>query len=180
MLSQSVGTLATEGDFTVVIIKIPRINDGEARHILLLFFCPESLVQPNAKAKVKSGANCERICCVPQSPKAAKVGGGGESGSGGGSGGGNGGGSGGGDVFLGVRSSPECKSLMAPATDLGAEWKRTKLELARSDASLPLLRGLSPTPQHLGQLHPGQPFFNAKRKKYVYPITMLGQGESSV
>ncbi|XP_011501832.1 PREDICTED: sn1-specific diacylglycerol lipase alpha [Ceratosolen solmsi marchali] len=85
------------------------------------------------------------------------------------------------DVFLSVRSSPECKSLMAPATDLGAEWKRNKLELARSDVSLPLLRGLSPTQQHLGQQHhPNQPFFNAKRKKYVYPITMLGRGESSV
>ncbi|XP_029668514.1 sn1-specific diacylglycerol lipase alpha isoform X4 [Formica exsecta] len=79
------------------------------------------------------------------------------------------------DVFLSVRSSPECKGLMAPATDLGAEWK--KGIDAMSDASLPLLRGLSPTPT------PGQhnsPFFNAKRKKYVYPITLVGPGESSV
>ncbi|XP_050453691.1 diacylglycerol lipase-alpha isoform X5 [Cataglyphis hispanica] len=79
------------------------------------------------------------------------------------------------DVFLSVRSSPECKGLMAPATDLGAEWK--KGIDAMSDASLPLLRGLSPTPT------PGQhnsPFFNAKRKKYVYPITLVGRGESSV
>ncbi|XP_029179132.1 sn1-specific diacylglycerol lipase alpha isoform X6 [Nylanderia fulva] len=79
------------------------------------------------------------------------------------------------DVFLSVRSSPECKGLMAPATDLGAEWK--KGIDASGDASLPLLRGLSPTPT------PGQhnsPFFNAKRKKYVYPITLVGRGESSV
>ncbi|XP_047364269.1 diacylglycerol lipase-alpha isoform X6 [Vespa velutina] len=83
------------------------------------------------------------------------------------------------DVFLSVRSSPECKGLMAPATDLGAEWKRrfdaTGLS---SDASLPLLRGLSPTPTTAQ--HSSSPFFNAKRKKYVYPITLMGRGESSV
>ena len=67
---------------------------------------------------------------------------------------------------------------MAPATDLGAEWRRTKLELAGGDASLPLLRGLSPTPSHAAGHH--SPFFNAKRKKYVYPITLVGRGESSV
>ncbi|KAK2588419.1 hypothetical protein KPH14_004418 [Odynerus spinipes] len=82
------------------------------------------------------------------------------------------------DVFLSVRSSPECKGLMAPATDLGAEWKRRFDATGLSgDASLPLLRGLSPTPttaQH------SSPFFNAKRKKYVYPITLVGRGESSV
>ncbi|XP_031776612.1 sn1-specific diacylglycerol lipase alpha isoform X4 [Nasonia vitripennis] len=86
------------------------------------------------------------------------------------------------DVFLSVRSSPECKGLMAPATDLGAEWKRNKqLDVAAGcgDASLPLLRGLSPTPQHATQQH-NSPFFNAKRKKYVYPITLVGRGESSV
>ncbi|XP_011260986.1 sn1-specific diacylglycerol lipase alpha isoform X6 [Camponotus floridanus] len=80
------------------------------------------------------------------------------------------------DVFLSVRSSPECKGLMAPATDLGAEWKKG-IDAVSGDASLPLLRGLSPTPT------PGQhssPFFNAKRKKYVYPITLVGRGESSV
>ncbi|XP_072762758.1 diacylglycerol lipase-alpha isoform X2 [Anoplolepis gracilipes] len=80
------------------------------------------------------------------------------------------------DVFLSVRSSPECKGLMAPATDLGAEWKKG-IDAMSGDASLPLLRGLSPTPT------PGQhnsPFFNAKRKKYVYPITLVGRGESSV
>lgn len=83
------------------------------------------------------------------------------------------------DVFLSVRSSPECKGLMAPATDLGAEWKK-RFDPATGvsgDASLPLLRGLSPTPttgQH------SSPFFNAKRKKYVYPITLVGRGESSV
>ncbi|XP_043517524.1 diacylglycerol lipase-alpha isoform X3 [Frieseomelitta varia] len=82
------------------------------------------------------------------------------------------------DVFLSVRSSPECKGLMAPATDLGAEWKK-KFDATGmpGDASLPLLRGLSPTPTH-GQ-H-SSPFFNAKRKKYVYPITLVGRGESSV
>ncbi|XP_034190857.1 inactivation no afterpotential E isoform X4 [Osmia lignaria lignaria] len=82
------------------------------------------------------------------------------------------------DVFLSVRSSPECKGLMAPATDLGAEWKK-KFDASgmSGDASLPLLRGLSPTPTH-GQ-H-SSPFFNAKRKKYVYPITLVGRGESSV
>ncbi|XP_011067122.1 PREDICTED: sn1-specific diacylglycerol lipase alpha isoform X1 [Acromyrmex echinatior] len=82
------------------------------------------------------------------------------------------------DVFLSVRSSPECKGLMAPATDLGAEWKKgIDATGVGGDASLPLLRGLSPTPT------PGQhnsPFFNAKRKKYVYPITLVGRGESSV
>lgn len=80
------------------------------------------------------------------------------------------------DVFLSVRSSPECKGLMAPATDLGAEWKKG-IDATGGDAALPLLRGLSPTPT------PGQhnsPFFNAKRKKYVYPITLVGRGESSV
>ncbi|KZC12254.1 Sn1-specific diacylglycerol lipase alpha [Dufourea novaeangliae] len=82
------------------------------------------------------------------------------------------------DVFLSVRSSPECKGLMAPATDLGAEWKKKFDATGLSgDASLPLLRGLSPTPTH-GQ-H-GSPFFSAKRKKYVYPITLVGRGESSV
>lgn len=82
------------------------------------------------------------------------------------------------DVFLSVRSSPECKGLMAPATDLGAEWKKGFETGGMSgDASLPLLRGLSPTPTH-GQ-H-SSPFFNAKRKKYVYPITLVGRGESSV
>ncbi|XP_071639889.1 diacylglycerol lipase-alpha isoform X4 [Temnothorax longispinosus] len=82
------------------------------------------------------------------------------------------------DVFLSVRSSPECKGLMAPATDLGAEWKKgIDATGVGGDASLPLLRGLSPTPtsgQH------SSPFFNAKRKKYVYPITLVGRGESSV
>lgn len=81
------------------------------------------------------------------------------------------------DVFLSVRSSPECKGLMAPATDLGAEWKKGIDAAGVGDAALPLLRGLSPTPT------PGQhnsPFFNAKRKKYVYPITLVGRGESSV
>jgi len=67
---------------------------------------------------------------------------------------------------------------MAPATDLGAEWKKgIDVTGVGGDASLPLLRGLSPTPT------PGQhnsPFFNAKRKKYVYPITLVGRGESSV
>lgn len=79
------------------------------------------------------------------------------------------------EVFLSVKTSPDCKSLMAPATDLGAEWKR-KLDSGAigSDASLPLLRGLSPTPST------NSPFFNAKRKKYVYPITLVGRGESSV
>ncbi|KAG7212746.1 hypothetical protein KM043_013011 [Ampulex compressa] len=82
------------------------------------------------------------------------------------------------DVFLSVRSSPECKGLMAPAMDLGAEWKRKFDTTGLSgDASLPLLRGLSPTPTH-GQ-H-SSPFFSAKRKKYVYPITLVGRGESSV
>ncbi|XP_076247442.1 inactivation no afterpotential E isoform X4 [Calliopsis andreniformis] len=82
------------------------------------------------------------------------------------------------DVFLSVRSSPECKGLMAPATDLGAEWKKRFDATGMSgDASLPLLRGLSPTPTH-GQ-H-SSPFFSAKRKKYVYPITLVGRGESSV
>ncbi|XP_078050990.1 inactivation no afterpotential E isoform X2 [Augochlora pura] len=82
------------------------------------------------------------------------------------------------DVFLSVRSSPECKGLMAPATDLGAEWKKKFDATGLSgDASLPLLRGLSPTPTH-GQ-H-SSPFFSAKRKKYVYPITLVGRGESSV
>ncbi|XP_020295479.1 sn1-specific diacylglycerol lipase alpha isoform X3 [Pseudomyrmex gracilis] len=82
------------------------------------------------------------------------------------------------DVFLSVRSSPECKGLMAPATDLGAEWKKQIDATGVSgDTSLPLLRGLSPTPtpaQH------SSPFFNTKRKKYVYPITLVGRGESSV
>ncbi|XP_051162708.1 diacylglycerol lipase-alpha isoform X2 [Leptopilina boulardi] len=79
------------------------------------------------------------------------------------------------EVFLSVKTSSDCKSLMAPATDLGAEWKR-KLDSGAigSDASLPLLRGLSPTPST------NSPFFNAKRKKYVYPITLVGRGESSV
>ncbi|XP_015173086.1 PREDICTED: sn1-specific diacylglycerol lipase alpha isoform X5 [Polistes dominula] len=83
------------------------------------------------------------------------------------------------DVFLSVRSSPECKGLMAPATDLGAEWKR-KFDATgiSGDASLPLLRGLSPTPTTAQ--HSSSPFFNAKRKKYVYPITLMGRGESSV
>ncbi|XP_015602963.1 sn1-specific diacylglycerol lipase alpha isoform X2 [Cephus cinctus] len=82
------------------------------------------------------------------------------------------------DVFLSVRSSPECKGLMAPATDLGAEWKRRFDSPGLSgDASLPLLRGLSPTPM---QVQHNSPFFNAKRKKYVYPITLVGRGESSV
>ncbi|XP_054001442.1 diacylglycerol lipase-alpha isoform X3 [Hylaeus anthracinus] len=82
------------------------------------------------------------------------------------------------DVFLSVRSSPECKGLMAPATDLGAEWKKKFDATGMSgDASLPLLRGLSPTPTH-GQ-H-SSPFFSTKRKKYVYPITLVGRGESSV
>lgn len=83
------------------------------------------------------------------------------------------------DVFLNVRSSPECKGLMAPATDIGAEWKKRfdATTGVSGDASLPLLRGLSPTPttgQH------SSPFFNPKRKKYVYPITLVGWGESSV
>ncbi|XP_043499500.1 diacylglycerol lipase-alpha isoform X1 [Polistes fuscatus] len=83
------------------------------------------------------------------------------------------------DVFLSVRSSPECKGLMAPATDLGAEWKRRFDATGISgDASLPLLRGLSPTPTTAQ--HSSSPFFNAKRKKYVYPITLMGRGESSV
>ncbi|XP_043281706.1 diacylglycerol lipase-alpha isoform X2 [Venturia canescens] len=83
------------------------------------------------------------------------------------------------DVFLSVRSSPECKGLMAPATDLGAEWKkRLDPSSLPVDASLPLLRGLSPTPTP-GQ-HSSSPFFNVKRKKYVYPITLVGRGESSV
>ncbi|XP_070515541.1 diacylglycerol lipase-alpha isoform X1 [Cardiocondyla obscurior] len=81
------------------------------------------------------------------------------------------------DVFLSVRSSPECKGLMAPATDLGAEWKKGIDATGVGDASLPLLRGLSPTPTS-GQHN--SPFFNAKRKKYVYPITLVGRGESSV
>ncbi|XP_026669234.1 sn1-specific diacylglycerol lipase alpha isoform X5 [Ceratina calcarata] len=82
------------------------------------------------------------------------------------------------DVFLSVRSSPECKGLMAPATDLGAEWKKKFDATGMSgDASLPLLRGLSPTPT---QGQHSSPFFNAKRKKYVYPITLVGRGESSV
>lgn len=82
------------------------------------------------------------------------------------------------DVFLSVRSSPECKGLMAPATDLGAEWKKgIDATGVGGDASLPLLRGLSPTPTS-GQHN--SPFFNAKRKKYVYPITLVGRGESSV
>ncbi|XP_015123035.1 sn1-specific diacylglycerol lipase alpha isoform X2 [Diachasma alloeum] len=83
------------------------------------------------------------------------------------------------DVFLSVRSSPECKRLMAPATDLGAEWKK-RFDASTGisgDASLPLLRGLSPTPGHAQHT---SPFFNAKRKKYVYPITLVGRGESSV
>ncbi|XP_011152987.2 sn1-specific diacylglycerol lipase alpha isoform X3 [Harpegnathos saltator] len=80
------------------------------------------------------------------------------------------------DVFLSVRSSPECKGLMAPATDLGAEWKK-RFDATAGDASLPLLRGLSPTPT-TGQHN--SPFFSAKRKKYVYPITLVGRGESSV
>ncbi|XP_023315106.1 sn1-specific diacylglycerol lipase alpha isoform X2 [Trichogramma pretiosum] len=91
------------------------------------------------------------------------------------------------DVLLSVRSSPGCKSLMAPATDAGAEWRRNdKLDASfcgssSCDASLPLLRGLSPTP-HTGSQHAtgNSPFFNAKRKKYVYPITLVGHGESSV
>ena len=82
------------------------------------------------------------------------------------------------DAFLSVKNSLECKTLMAPATDLGAEWKR-KLDsgVISGDTSLPLLRGLSPTSttaQH------NSPFFNAKRKKYIYPITHVGRGESSV
>ncbi|XP_066600211.1 diacylglycerol lipase-alpha isoform X2 [Prorops nasuta] len=82
------------------------------------------------------------------------------------------------DVFLSVRSSPECKGLMAPATDLGAEWKKKFDSTGLSgDASLPLLRGLSPTPTHAQH---SSPFFSSKRKKYVYPITMVGRGESSV
>ncbi|XP_014475322.1 PREDICTED: sn1-specific diacylglycerol lipase alpha isoform X5 [Dinoponera quadriceps] len=83
------------------------------------------------------------------------------------------------DVFLSVRSSPECKGLMAPATDLGAEWKKRfdATGVSGGDASLPLLRGLSPTPT-TGQHN--SPFFSAKRKKYVYPITLVGRGESSV
>ncbi|XP_012217030.1 diacylglycerol lipase-alpha isoform X1 [Linepithema humile] len=82
------------------------------------------------------------------------------------------------DVFLSVRSSPECKGLMAPATDLGAEWKkRLDTTGVSGDASLPLLRGLSPTPTPVQH---SSPFFNAKRKKYVYPITLVGRGESSV
>ncbi|XP_046741957.1 diacylglycerol lipase-alpha isoform X5 [Diprion similis] len=82
------------------------------------------------------------------------------------------------EVFLSVRSSPECKGLMTPAIDLGVEWKR-KLDPPKlgGDASLPLLHGLSPTPPHAQH---NSPFFNAKRKKYVYPITMVGRGESSV
>uniref|UniRef100_A0A0C9RC53 Diacylglycerol lipase-alpha n=1 Tax=Fopius arisanus TaxID=64838 RepID=A0A0C9RC53_9HYME len=83
------------------------------------------------------------------------------------------------DVFLSVRNSPECKRLMAPATDLGAEWKKrfdTSTGIS-GDASLPLLRGLSPSPGHTQHT---SPFFNAKRKKYVYPITLVGRGESSV
>ncbi|XP_046479102.1 diacylglycerol lipase-alpha isoform X5 [Neodiprion pinetum] len=82
------------------------------------------------------------------------------------------------EVFLSVRSSPECKGLMTPAVDLGVEWKR-KFDPPRlgGDASLPLLHGLSPTPPHAQH---NSPFFNAKRKKYVYPITMVGRGESSV
>lgn len=77
-----------------------------------------------------------------------------------------------------MRTSPDCKGLMAPATDLGAEWKR-KLDSGTisGDASLPLLRGLSPTPSATQY---NSPFFNAKRKKYVYPITLVGRGESSV
>ncbi|XP_058798543.1 diacylglycerol lipase-alpha isoform X1 [Phymastichus coffea] len=89
------------------------------------------------------------------------------------------------DVLLSVRSSPECRGLMAPATDAGAEWRRNKqLEICAADASLPLLRGLSPTPHHhLPTTVPGSsnsPFFNAKRKKYIYPITLVSRGESSV
>ncbi|XP_048514816.1 diacylglycerol lipase-alpha isoform X4 [Athalia rosae] len=82
------------------------------------------------------------------------------------------------EVFLSVRSSPECKGLMMPAIDLGVEWKR-KFDPPGpgGDASLPLLHGLSPTPTHAQH---NSPFFNAKRKKYVYPITMVGRGESSV
>ena len=87
------------------------------------------------------------------------------------------------DILQSIRSSPGCKSLMAPATDLGAEWRRTKLDtgIAASscDASLPLLRGLSPTHHHQ-HASSHSPFFNAKRKKYVYPITFVGHGESSV
>ncbi|KAK0092375.1 hypothetical protein PV326_001578 [Microctonus aethiopoides] len=85
------------------------------------------------------------------------------------------------DVFLSIRSSPECKGLMAPATDLSGEWKKrldaTSTTTSVVDASLPLLRGLSPTPGHVQHT---SPFFNAKRKKYVYPITLVGRGESSV
>ncbi|KAK0167112.1 hypothetical protein PV327_004554 [Microctonus hyperodae] len=84
------------------------------------------------------------------------------------------------DVFLSIRSSPECKGLMAPATDLSGEWKKrldTTSTATSVDASLPLLRGLSPTPGHVQHT---SPFFNAKRKKYVYPITLVGRGESSV
>ncbi|XP_043481702.1 diacylglycerol lipase-alpha isoform X4 [Leptopilina heterotoma] len=82
------------------------------------------------------------------------------------------------EVFLSVRTSPDCKGLMAPATDLGAEWKRKLDSGAIScNASLPLLRGLSPTPSATQY---NSPFFNAKRKKYVYPITLVGRGESSV
>ncbi|CAL1678826.1 unnamed protein product [Lasius platythorax] len=80
------------------------------------------------------------------------------------------------DVFLSVRSSPKCKGLMTPATDLGTEWKKG-VDAMSGDASLSLLRGLSPTPT------PGEhnsPFFNAKRKKFVYPITLMGHGENSV
>ncbi|XP_023245102.1 sn1-specific diacylglycerol lipase alpha [Copidosoma floridanum] len=87
------------------------------------------------------------------------------------------------EVFLSVRSSPECKGLMHPATDLGAEWRRNsgKIGEAAPDLSLPLLRGLSPTPQTAAnQHHANSPFFNAKRKKYVYPITLVSRGESSV
>lgn len=69
---------------------------------------------------------------------------------------------------------------MAPATDLSGEWKK-RLDATSTttsvDASLPLLRGLSPTPGHVQHT---SPFFNAKRKKYVYPITLVGRGESSV
>ncbi|XP_057331240.1 diacylglycerol lipase-alpha isoform X1 [Microplitis mediator] len=83
------------------------------------------------------------------------------------------------DVFLSVKSSPECKRLMTPATNINAEWRKPFDTVGGTsvDTSLPLLRGLSPTPSHVQHT---SPFSSAKRKKYVYPITLVGRGESSV
>ncbi|KAJ8688348.1 hypothetical protein QAD02_024143, partial [Eretmocerus hayati] len=99
------------------------------------------------------------------------------------------------------------KDLMAPATDAGAEWRRNDsttsapgqvpigqhrrlLGRGAPDVSLPLLRGLNPGPGPPGtaatvpglasQQQHGSPFAAAKRKKYVYPITRVAHGESSV